>query len=95
MVNTYNNMVKLQGSNAGFTIVCIVVDSGFEGPQSRLNNLSGLFPWLIFRHIASAHNKRQNQLASAPQRTWVSHYRIESAFVSTIYAAARVFSKSF
>ena len=39
MVNTYN-MVKLQGSNAGFTIVCIVVDSGFEGPQSRLNNLS-------------------------------------------------------
>ena len=39
MVNTYN-MVKLQGSTAGFTIVCIVVDSGFEGPQSRLNNLS-------------------------------------------------------
>lgn len=39
MVNTYN-MIKLQEAKAGFTIVCIVVDSGFEGPQSRLNNLS-------------------------------------------------------
>jgi len=39
MVNTYN-MMKLTGVSAGFTIVCIVVDSGFEGPQSRLNNLS-------------------------------------------------------
>jgi hypothetical protein len=39
MVNTYN-MLKLSGYSAGFTIVCIVVDSGFEGPQSRLNNLS-------------------------------------------------------
>ena len=38
MVNTYN-MIKLQECKAGFTIVCIVVDSGFEGPQSRLNNL--------------------------------------------------------
>jgi pyruvate/2-oxoglutarate/acetoin dehydrogenase E1 component len=39
MVNTYN-MIKLSTPTAGFTIVCIVVDSGFEGPQSRLNNLS-------------------------------------------------------
>lgn len=39
MVNTYN-IVKLSTPQAAFTIVCIVVDSGFEGPQSRLNNLS-------------------------------------------------------
>ena len=38
MVNTYN-MIKLQEMSAAFTIVCVVVDSGFEGPQSRLNNL--------------------------------------------------------
>lgn len=38
MVNTYN-MIKLQEMKAAFTIVCVVVDSGFEGPQSRLNNL--------------------------------------------------------
>jgi pyruvate/2-oxoglutarate/acetoin dehydrogenase E1 component len=39
MVNTYN-MLRMEDMKAGFTIVCIVVDSGFEGPQSRLNNLS-------------------------------------------------------
>lgn len=39
MVNTYN-MIKLTEPAAAFTIVCIVVDSGYEGPQSRLNNLS-------------------------------------------------------
>lgn len=39
MVNTYN-MIKLTEPTASFTIVCIVVDSGYEGPQSRLNNLS-------------------------------------------------------
>ena len=37
-VNTYN-MVRLRNPEASFTAVCIVVDSGFEGPQSRLNNL--------------------------------------------------------
>ena len=39
IVNTCN-MVRLRHSTASFTIVCIVVDSGFEGPQSRLNNLA-------------------------------------------------------
>ena len=38
-VNTYN-MVRLRNPEASFTAVCIVVDSGFEGPQSRLNNLT-------------------------------------------------------
>lgn len=38
-VNTYN-MVRLRPAQASFTVVCIVVDSGFEGPQSRLNNLT-------------------------------------------------------
>lgn len=38
-VNTYN-MARLRNLEASFTAVCIVVDSGFEGPQSRLNNLT-------------------------------------------------------
>lgn len=41
IVNTYN-MVRQGRPGASFTIVCIVVDSGFEGPQSRLNNLADL-----------------------------------------------------
>jgi len=39
IVNTWN-MVRLRRPSASFTIVCIVVDSGFEGPQSRLNALA-------------------------------------------------------
>ena len=39
IVNT-GNMVRLRKPDASFTIVCIVVDSGYEGPQSRLNNLA-------------------------------------------------------
>ncbi|MGQ0663096.1 MAG: hypothetical protein ACT4P2_05830 [Pseudomonadota bacterium] len=38
LVNTYN-MVRLYPPRASFSIVAAVVDSGFEGPQSRLNNL--------------------------------------------------------
>ena len=38
MVNTYN-IIKLDEQKASFTIICVVVDSGYEGPQSRLNNL--------------------------------------------------------
>ncbi len=42
LVNTYN-LVRRQDTGAGaFTIVQIVVDSGFEGPQSALNNLPDL-----------------------------------------------------
>ena len=39
IVNTYN-MLRLDQPEASFTIICVVVDSGYEGPQSRLNNLS-------------------------------------------------------
>lgn len=39
MVNTYN-MARQSGATGSFTIVPVVVDSGFEGPQSRLNNLA-------------------------------------------------------
>ena len=39
MVNTYN-MIRQKTEAASFTIVAIVVDSGYEGPQSRLNNLA-------------------------------------------------------
>ncbi|MCQ0987992.1 hypothetical protein [Jiella marina] len=39
MVNTWN-MARQAGATGSFTIVPIVVDSGFEGPQSRLNNLA-------------------------------------------------------
>lgn len=39
IVNTYN-MIRQTQPTASFTIVCIVVDSGYEGPQSRLNNLA-------------------------------------------------------
>lgn len=42
LVNTYN-LIRRQDTGAGsFTIVQIVVDSGFEGPQSALNNLPDL-----------------------------------------------------
>lgn len=41
IVNTFN-MVRQSPCSASFTIVCIVVDSGFQGPQSRLNNLADL-----------------------------------------------------
>lgn len=39
LVNTWN-MARQAGARGSFTIVAVVVDSGFEGPQSRLNNLS-------------------------------------------------------
>ena len=38
LVNTYN-FVRIKSPNAGFTIVTVVVDSGYEGIQSSLNNL--------------------------------------------------------
>lgn len=41
LVNTYN-AVRSRQRLGSFTIVPIVVDSGFEGPQSSLNNLSEL-----------------------------------------------------
>jgi len=39
LVNTYN-FIRLRKTNASFTIMPVVVDSGYEGPQSRLNNLA-------------------------------------------------------
>jgi pyruvate/2-oxoglutarate/acetoin dehydrogenase E1 component len=41
LVNTYN-LTRTRGASGSFTIVPIVVDSGFEGPQSRLNNLADM-----------------------------------------------------
>jgi pyruvate dehydrogenase E1 component beta subunit len=38
LVNSYN-IVRRRRSRASFTMMCIVVDSGYEGPQSRLNTL--------------------------------------------------------
>ncbi|MCH8136150.1 MAG: gamma-glutamyltransferase, partial [Proteobacteria bacterium] len=38
LVNTYN-LIRQRSNLASFTIVQIVVDSGFEGPQSAFNNL--------------------------------------------------------
>ena len=38
IVNTYNSM-KLLGFSGSFTIFTIIVNSGYEGPQSRLDNL--------------------------------------------------------
>ncbi len=38
LANTWN-MARQTGATGSFTIVAIVVDSGFEGPQSRLNTL--------------------------------------------------------
>ncbi len=42
LVNTYNILrsIKHESKNGSFTIVAIVVDSGYEGPQSSLNNFS-------------------------------------------------------
>ena len=42
LVNTYNiiRSIKHQLSGGSFTIMAIVVDSGYEGPQSSLNNFS-------------------------------------------------------
>lgn len=39
LVNTYN-LVRRRKMNSSFTIFCVVVDSGYEGPQSALNNFS-------------------------------------------------------
>lgn len=39
LVNTWN-MARQSRAKGSFTIVPIVVDSGFEGPQSRFNNLA-------------------------------------------------------
>src|SRR5262245_4559315 len=41
IVNTYNAIRHRRGVGS-FTIVAIVVDSGFEGPQSGLNNLTDI-----------------------------------------------------
>ena len=38
IVNTYN-IIRMSEPSASFTIFPITVDSGFEGPQSSLNNL--------------------------------------------------------
>lgn len=38
LVNTYN-ILRVNQINASFTIFPVTVDSGFEGPQSSLNNL--------------------------------------------------------
>jgi len=38
LVNTYN-VIRMRRPEASFTILAIVVDSGWEGPQSCLNNL--------------------------------------------------------
>lgn len=41
LVNTYNIIRNMKlGSNSSFTIMPIVVDNGYQGPQSSLNNLS-------------------------------------------------------
>ena len=37
LVNTYN-IIRQENPNASFTIFPIIVDSGYEGPQSSLNN---------------------------------------------------------
>jgi len=39
LVNTFN-IVRLRKPLASFTIMNVVVDSGYEGPQSRLNNIA-------------------------------------------------------
>ncbi|TSA19771.1 hypothetical protein D4R75_08380 [bacterium] len=39
LVNTYN-IIRANEPSASFTIMPIVVDSGYEGPQSALNNFS-------------------------------------------------------
>ncbi|MBU4415145.1 MAG: hypothetical protein KJ976_08600, partial [Proteobacteria bacterium] len=39
LVNTFN-FIRLKKPSASFTIMNIVVDSGYEGPQSCLNNLA-------------------------------------------------------
>ena len=39
LVNTYN-IVRRQSPKASFTIMPVIVDSGYEGPQSALNNLA-------------------------------------------------------
>lgn len=40
LVNTYNIIRNMkQGSGSSFTIMPIVVDNGYQGPQSSLNNL--------------------------------------------------------
>lgn len=37
LVNTYN-LIRRRNTESSFTIVTVVVDSGYEGPQSSLNN---------------------------------------------------------
>ncbi|MEO5363164.1 MAG: hypothetical protein H7838_06020 [Magnetococcus sp. DMHC-8] len=39
LVNTYNVVRRLKSDTASFTILLVVVDQGFDGPQSCLNNL--------------------------------------------------------
>lgn len=39
LVNTFN-IVRVKKPSASFTIMNVVVDSGYEGPQSRLNNIA-------------------------------------------------------
>lgn len=40
LVNTYNIIRNMKlGSNSSFTIMPIIVDNGYQGPQSSLNNL--------------------------------------------------------
>jgi len=45
LVNTYN-IIRQKEPSASFTIVTVVMDHGFEGPQHSFNNFGDLIFWI-------------------------------------------------
>ncbi|MEK7089396.1 MAG: hypothetical protein AAB920_01105 [Patescibacteria group bacterium] len=71
LVNTYNVIrnTKLKDSGGSFTIVPIVVDNGYQGPQSSLNNLSDFcsiarIPGFAVTNAVDAENIFRNHLVA-------------------------------
>ena len=64
LVNSWN-ILRRRGLSTSFTIVTIIVDSGFEGPQSRLNNFADFCSMAHVRGIALSNEWEARQIIDA------------------------------
>ena len=64
LVNSWN-ILRQRGLKTSFTIVTIVVDSGFEGPQSRLNNLVDFCSMAHVRGLAMGNAEEGRHIINA------------------------------
>ena len=104
IVNTYNSM-KLLGFSGSFTIFTIIVNSGYEGPQSRLDNLfefvslSDVDSWNIStkaesKFVTNQFDKSGFRICAASQKDFRTEiYRNENKVEN--YFSSKVFRYSY